>query len=122
MENRKNELTGFLIKLRDDIDAIKIALSILPEILEHVNYIRSHLVSNKEVLTFKDTMEWLDISQNTLYRHISERGLPRYKAEGIDYFFVEDIKDWIKKHPNNKKIIEERKENTEKYRKRKLKK
>ena len=45
-----------------------------------------NLSSNKELLTAKDVMEWLEISRQTLYRLVKQGQITSYKLSGKLFF------------------------------------
>jgi excisionase family DNA binding protein len=61
----------------------------------------------KEVLSFKETLAFLDISSSTLYKLTHKRAISFYKPGGkLIYFKKADLMNWIlqNRQPSNEEI------------------
>ena len=70
------------------------------QILEKLNQLSQQLeernLLNKEVLSFKDVCQYLDLSASHLYKLTSQKAIPHFCPQGKKlYFKREDIDQWL---------------------------
>jgi excisionase family DNA binding protein len=66
------------------------------DIIEHV--ISEHYLLQKEMLTFDEAAQYLDLSRSYLYRLTSSRQIPHYCPNGKRiYFKRSELTEWLQK-------------------------
>lgn len=74
-----------------------------------INTIKMEIKSEKEILSFKEALVYLDVSPSLLYKLTSQRGIRYFKPNGGKiYFKKKDLDGWMLQNENkSKELLEE---------------
>ena len=101
-------------------DGLPMAISSLAEEVKQIKALILESSTNDgadSVLTIDETSEFLHVQKQTLYKYVSKGIIPHHKKGGRNYFFKNELIDWIKSgnkrafdvEAEAKKIISKRK-------------